>query len=1521
MKTKVTYWSFVRGFVATIVAVIGFALVSVGQTYTVEATNLTCGSIKSCGSFVYVEISVDGVFNYKNFIIKKNGEVVTPGSVSGKLAPTGWTQGQYYFTEGGTYNVVLNTEDNTLTAQSPDIEVCGLQVGKIGTKNSSGYYCLNSYLLSAPSVMYPGTKTAADYDQGWEILETGAKYVSVEGAQGSQYLVDASGNNTNLSDLYGKTIRYYVAEKTSSEEPKYSNEIKLMSKPTGKITIPDGGYYICPNEKILNYPSVSYDANGTRVTITKWQINRIGVGYEDYNGQVVDPAIYNAIYYRVHSVECGDNSKPETRVTPSYYSPIMIEFEEDLSSDVHCANTVSATVVDGSGNDVTNGNLYMYWTKDGVFEKRTTGNHFDFSFDCDEESGNIALGAYFIDPSNGCKSTVSQTVNVTHHFNEYVYNGSTGDASNVTNLDNWCKLEDGSPLCSVHPSNFTSDNCRFIISKSDVVLKSGESWTISGLGSKVIVGDGENTSSFVVKGNLTCDNGVNVEKKATLDIQSSNVPVLGKLNQENSTVKYSGASAQTIRTAMYNNLMVEGSARTVTFPEGDVLISGTFSPSSTPTYSMNSKNTIAFCAKSNQNIPAFTYMNIDIENGYDKTLLGDITIKNSLIIGAITTLKAEDKTIDLDGPGNVIVQAAGKFDAGTSTVKYTSTGSSNVAALNYYNLDLGTGKRVYATSGVIGVANNFTPSTGEDVVTGSTVEFNGTAAKQNIPAADFYNLTFSNSKGIYIMDDASGDVNVDGILTLKQGIVDASNGNRKLVVRNTDPNAVSTGSGNANVNGRLYRYIKANLTNSSDRYLFPVGRGSGVYRPLELSNITTGSTPVLVNFGARTSGSVGEYWGFGGNVIASVSVTVGDRGGKNAIEGCDNTSFTTTQLLNGTVSGNSVINSDASNLFTYYRLTTRSSSPVTYTYDCSGDVSVLSNWSLTSGSGDAVPASFDINDATWVINCPATTSGSIIISGGNSKLQITSSGSLTVEDGGNVTVGGELLIDGDLTVESGASMSVLGKYSHTGTNVINIKNYGTMSFFTDVEISRTYFDNYGDFVMSNANFSMKAYSESLPRDTRFSNYGQMHLTNSAMTIPGADNVAKRPTFENIDGALVAVDNTMCSNKNVYFGDRSSLEEGQIDLQEGSTLWIKGCDFEISHENKEHYISSTIIIEDGDFLIHNSGGGGGKVNLLPSGAVYLRDTDNSGDGLLRVDGGGGGYNFSVDGTLYAEGVVYDAGGGGNVLYVNRGATAFIGDMGASIVGNNNTSIQVLGGGTLNYCGNITPGADNVGLVASGGTLNYAESYYKTESPVHQSDFTGDESDTNPMFSSVEECSAAFKGKVSNLLPVELTMLYGICKDNVVELHWQTATESNNELFVVLRSFDGVNFEELGTVLGAGTTTEVQNYAFYDNDEKTGIVYYKLRQIDFDGKTKDSKIVAVQTCGKNAQFSIAEDEIVVTFKNPEEKNYVIVTSLTGKIVFSKPFENVPEARIASPRIKGIYIISVIDKSQITSEKFIR
>ncbi len=94
-----------------------------------------------------------------------------------------------------------------------------------------------------------------------------------------------------------------------------------------------------------------------------------------------------------------------------------------------------------------------------------------------------------------------------------------------------------------------------------------------------------------------------------------------------------------------------------------------------------------------------------------------------------------------------------------------------------------------------------------------------------------------------------------------------------------------------------------------------------------------------------------------------------------------------------------------------------------------------------------------------------------------------------------------------------------------------------------------------------------------------------------------------------------------------------------------------------------------------------------------------------------------------------------------------------------------------------------------------------------------------------------------------VPVELTSFNAAINDGVVNLIWQTATETNNKSFEIQRSTNNKTFETLGSVGGAGTSTEKHNYSFKDNSPINGKNYYRLKQIDFDGSINLSKVVEV------------------------------------------------------------------------------
>ncbi len=102
---------------------------------------------------------------------------------------------------------------------------------------------------------------------------------------------------------------------------------------------------------------------------------------------------------------------------------------------------------------------------------------------------------------------------------------------------------------------------------------------------------------------------------------------------------------------------------------------------------------------------------------------------------------------------------------------------------------------------------------------------------------------------------------------------------------------------------------------------------------------------------------------------------------------------------------------------------------------------------------------------------------------------------------------------------------------------------------------------------------------------------------------------------------------------------------------------------------------------------------------------------------------------------------------------------------------------------------------------------------------------------------------FAWTISNPLPVTLTQFKGYQTGNAVELFWQTASEDNNDSFQIEKASNAINFEAIGSVKGAKNSTEKLNYTFIDEQAAEGTNYYRLKQIDFDGKFEYSRIIAV------------------------------------------------------------------------------
>jgi len=96
--------------------------------------------------------------------------------------------------------------------------------------------------------------------------------------------------------------------------------------------------------------------------------------------------------------------------------------------------------------------------------------------------------------------------------------------------------------------------------------------------------------------------------------------------------------------------------------------------------------------------------------------------------------------------------------------------------------------------------------------------------------------------------------------------------------------------------------------------------------------------------------------------------------------------------------------------------------------------------------------------------------------------------------------------------------------------------------------------------------------------------------------------------------------------------------------------------------------------------------------------------------------------------------------------------------------------------------------------------------------------------------------------SGSLPVELVSFRAEPREGKIELFWTTASEVNSNYFCIEKSYDAANFSEGGTVEAAGNSITFLNYEFTDAAPFHPLTYYRLKEMDFDGISYYSAIVA-------------------------------------------------------------------------------
>src|SRR3972149_2071591 len=187
--------------------------------------------------------------------------------------------------------------------------------------------------------------------------------------------------------------------------------------------------------------------------------------------------------------------------------------------------------------------------------------------------------------------------------------------------------------------------------------------------------------------------------------------------------------------------------------------------------------------------------------------------------------------------------------------------------------------------------------------------------------------------------------------------------------------------------------------------------------------------------------------------------------------------------------------------------------------------------------------------------------------------------------------------------------------------------------------------------------------------------------------------------------------------------------------------------------------------------------------------------------------------------------------------------------------------------------------------------------------------------------------------SSPLPITLVSFFAGCNNNVVELAWVTASEINNDYFTVERSTDGINFETVAIVDGAGNSTQTLIYFATDENPYNGISYYHLKQTDFDNKFTYSWLVAVN-CSISYQFGLAvfpnpsngENTFIEISGEPEKEVLVVVYNTLGEETYSKVLitESGGSTIFAIDKTgkltPGVYIVTASSAHRILKKKLI-
>lgn len=188
--------------------------------------------------------------------------------------------------------------------------------------------------------------------------------------------------------------------------------------------------------------------------------------------------------------------------------------------------------------------------------------------------------------------------------------------------------------------------------------------------------------------------------------------------------------------------------------------------------------------------------------------------------------------------------------------------------------------------------------------------------------------------------------------------------------------------------------------------------------------------------------------------------------------------------------------------------------------------------------------------------------------------------------------------------------------------------------------------------------------------------------------------------------------------------------------------------------------------------------------------------------------------------------------------------------------------------------------------------------------------------------------------SSNLPIELLSFNAVLNNQLQEtdLTWTTASEINNDYFTVERTTNGIDFDFVGKVKGAGNSTENLTYTLKDLQPLTGISYYRLKQTDFNGTTKAFTPVPVDN-NQRFTFNVFPnpshgDELFVALSGEISNKEILVVlynangqSTYSKVIMTGQSNNLIEAIDPTNRLAaGVYFVVASSDNAVYRQRII-